>query len=292
MSYTSTSKSESIRDIENKYEINLTTCTKAQLDLLTSKKSSHRTIRKLSDLMINCKQFDISNMTDIERANLKYLVMSTDELLGLLEKKSKSIYYKPCETRLRWLMSYNDFYQICAYKLLLNDGILRFNANYKLDPAVYCWLLRTAMWQSYKRPTRPDELCILDKPCGDDTDTTIGELMLKDDSYMSHEGSIDSERRIKWILSLMDKTPNNRIVFKAGNTVIPFSEYTLAKLFMVYQLGKKELSKMMFNTTNNKLVSNQIFNKFYKQTMMHISDLLNKEASECGEKFSIDENEL
>lgn len=292
MSYTSTSKSESIRDIENKYEINLTTCTKAQLDLLTSNKSSHRAIRKLSDLMINCKQFDISNMTDIERANLKYLVMSTDELLGLLEKKSKSIYYKPCETRLRWLMSYNDFYQICAYKLLLNDGILRFNANYKLDPAVYCWLLRTAMWQSYKRPTRPDELCILDKPCGDDTDTTIGELMLKDDSYMSHEGSIDSERRIKWILSLMDKTPNNRIVFKAGNTVIPFSEYTLAKLFMVYQLGKKELSKMMFNTTNNKLVSNQIFNKFYKQTMMHISDLLNKEASECGEKFSIDENEL
>ena len=292
MKNASTSKSSSIRDIENKYGINLTTCTRGQLDALTSSNSKSRSIHKLDDLMLNTRKFDIENMTDVERANLKYLVMSTDELLDILKRKSKSIYYKPCEARLRWLMSFNDFYQICAYKLLLNDGILRFNANYKLEPAIHCWLLRTAMWQTYHKATVADEVAILDKPCGDDTDTTIGELMLKDDSYMSHEGSVDADKRIDWILSAMDKTPNNRIVFKANDTIIPFSEYTLAKLFMVHQLGKKELSKMMFNTTNNKLVSNQIFNKFYKQTMMHIAELLNKEANECGETFSIDENDL
>lgn len=292
MKNASTSKSSSIRDIENKYGINLTTCTRGQLDALTSSNSKSRSIHKLDDLMLNTRKFDIENMTDVERANLKYLVMSTDELLDILKRKSKSIYYKPCEARLRWLMSFNDFYQICAYKLLLNDGILRFNANYKLEPAIHCWLLRTAMWQTYHKATVADEVAILDKPCGDDTDTTIGELMLKDDGYMSHEGSVDADKRIDWILSAMDKTPNNRIVFKANDTIIPFSEYTLAKLFMVHQLGKKELSKMMFNTTNNKLVSNQIFNKFYKQTMMHIAELLNKEANECGETFSIDENDL
>jgi hypothetical protein len=288
----STSKSSAIRDIENKYGINLTTCTRAQLDTLTSCKSRSHSIKKLSDLMINCKQFDLHNMTDIERANLKYLVMSTEELLTTLERKSKSIYYKPQEARLRWLMSYNDFYQICAYKLLLNDGILRFNANYKLDPAVYCWLLRTAMWQTYRKATSADEVTILDKPCGDDTDTTIGELMLKDSSYTLCDVSVDSEKRIEWILSLMDKTPNSRIVLKANSTIIQLSEYNLAKLFMVYHLGKKELSKMMFNTSNNKLVSNQIFNKFYKNTMIHIAQLLNEEANECGETFSINENDL
>ncbi len=292
MKTASTSKSSSIRDIENKYGVNLTTCTRGQLDALTSSSSAAKTISKLSDLMINTKKFDIENMTDIERANLKYLVMSTDELLDILKRKSKSIYYKPCEARLRWLMSFNDFYQICAYKLLLNDGILRFNANYKLEPAIHCWLLRTAMWQTYHKVTVADEVAILDKPCGDDTETTVGELMLKDESYLSNESNADANNRINWILSSMDKTPNNRIVFKANNTVIPFSEYTLAKLFMVHQLGKKELSKMMFNTTNNKLVSNQIFNKFYKQTMLHIAELLNKEANECGEIFEIDENEL
>ena len=61
---------------------------------------------------------------------------------------------------------------------------------------------------------------------------------------------------------------------------------------MVHKLGKKELSKMMYNTTNNKLVSNQIFNKFYKQTMLHIAELISKEANSCGETFIIDENEL
>ena len=292
MKNVSTSKSKSIRDIENKYGINMTTCSKHQLDALTSSHSDSQVIHKLADVMLNAKKFDLENMTDIERANLKYLVMSTDELLDTLKKKVKSIYYKPREARLRWLMSFSDFYQICAYKLLLNDGILRFNANYKLDPAIHCWLLRTAMWQTYHRVTVADEVAILDKPCGDDTNTTVGDLMLKDDSYMSHEGSVDADKRIDWILSAMDKTPNNRIVFKVNSTVMPLSEYNLAKLFMVHQLGKKELSKMMFNTTNNKLVSNQIFNKFYKRTLMHIAELLNKEANECGETFSIDETDL
>ena len=48
----------------------------------------------------------------------------------------------------------------------------------------------------------------------------------------------------------------------------------------------------MINTSTNKPVSNQIFNKFYKQTLMHLSELLNKEACECGETFSINEDEL
>jgi len=160
MEHASTSKSSSIRDIENKYGINLTTCTRSQLDALTSSNSKSHTIHKLDDLMLNTRKFDIENMTDVERANLKYLVMSTDELLDILKRKSKSIYYKPCEARLRWLMSFNDFYQICAYKLLLNDGILRFNANYKLEPAIHCWLLRTAMWQTYHKATVADEVAI------------------------------------------------------------------------------------------------------------------------------------
>lgn len=293
----SASKSSSIRDIENKYGINLTTCTRHQLDALTSSASKTRSIHKLEDLMLNTKKFDIENMTEVERANLKYLVMSTDELLDILKRKARSIYYKPCEARLRWLMSFNDFYQICAYKLLLNDGILRFNANYKLEPAIHCWFLRTAMWQTYHKASVADEVAILDKPCGDDTDTTLGDLMLRDDDGFwegnnYNENSLDANKRIDWILSLMDKTPSKRIVFKANDTIIPFSEYTLAKLFMVHQLGKKELSKMMYNTENKKLVSNQIFNKFYKQTMMHISELLNKEACEVGETFSINVDEL
>lgn len=283
------SKSKSIRDIEKKYNLNMSTCTKAQLDLLTSGKN--KLVHKLSDLMLETKQFDIDNMSDIERANLKYLVMSTEEVLDILKRKSKSIYYKPCEARLRWLMSYNDFYQICAYKLLLNDGILRFNANYKLEPAVHCWLMRTAMWQTHRKVSVADEVCILDKPCNDDTDTTVGDLMLKDDSE-DVGNSADADTRIEWILSEMDKTPNSRLVFKANDTVIPFSEFTLAKLFIVHQLGKKELSKMLYNTTNGKTVSNQIFNKFYKQTLTHIAELLNKEAESVGETFAFNNCDL
>ena len=261
----SSSKSSAIRDIENKYGINLTTCTRDQLDRLTSSSNNSHKIKKLDDLMLNCKKFDIENMTDVERSNLKYLVMSTEELLTILKRKATSIYYKPREARLRWLMSFNDFYQICAYKLLLNDGILRFNANYKLDPAVYCWLLRTAMWQTYKKVSSPDEVTILDKPCNDDGDTTIGDLILKDDeSEFASYNSYDSDKRIEWILSKMDKTPHSKLIIKANSTEIPFSEYTFAKLFITYQLGKKELSRIVYNTATNKPVSNQIFNMFYK----------------------------
>lgn len=291
MKNVSTSKSSSIRDIENKYGINLTTCTRGQLDALTSKYSTTSSIHKLDDLMLNTKQFDINNMSDIERANLKYLVMSTDEVSNLISKKAKSVYYKAKNTRIRSVMSYNDFYQVCAYKLLLNDGILKFNSNYKLDPAMHCWFTRVAMWKSYKKVTDPDEITILDKPCNDDNDTTIGDLILKDSSTCD-ASCFDTELRIKNILNNMDKTPNNRIIIKAGNTSLPMSEYNIAKLFIVYDIGKKELSKMMYNVTNNKLVSNQIFNKFYKQTMMHIANLLNKEANDIGETFNINEEDL
>lgn len=287
----SQSKSSSIRDIENKYGINMTTCSRKDLDMLTSKNSRKQSIKNLSDLMINTKLFDIKNMTDIERANLKYLVMSTEEMLDVISRKAKSVYYKPRNARLRFIMSYNDFYQTCAYKLLLNDGILRFNANYKLECAIHCWFTRVVMWKSYKKKSVADEITILDKQCNDDNDTTIGDLMLKDDGD-DCIFNLDADLRINNILNSMDKTQNNRIVIKAGSTSIPMSEYNIAKLFMKYGLGKKELSKMMFNTSNNKLVSNQIFNKFYKQTMMHIADVLNKEALELGETFSFNENDL
>lgn len=291
MKVVSVSKSSSIRDIENKYNINLTSCTKSQLDALTSKVSKSKAINKLSDLMVNTHQFDVDNMSEIERANLKYLVMSTDEVLETLNRKSKSIYYKPQEARLRWLMSYNDFYQICAYKLLLNDGILRFNANYKLEPAIHCWLMRTAMWQTHKKASVADEVCILDKPCGDDNETTIGDLMLKDHTS-DMTTNIDLNEKISWILSSMDKTESNRIVLKANNTSIPYSEHNLAKLFVVYQLGKKELSKLVYNKETKKLVSNQIFNKLYKSMMLHIASLLNSESSSSEEFINICESDL
>lgn len=285
--------SVSIRNIENKYGIDLTTCTRKQLDLLTSKNSSTQVITKLEDLMLGMPKFDTDNMSDIEKANLKYLVMSTEEVLETLNRKSKSIYYKPSERRLRWLMSFHDFYQICAYKLLLNDGILHFDANYKLDPAIHCWLLRTAIWQTTPKANVADEVTLMDQSVGEEEGgTTVGELLAKDIVETPSQDKADSDSRINWILSEMDKTPNNRIVLKANNTVIPFSEYTLAKLFIVYQVSKKELSKIMYNTTNNKLVSNQIFNKFYKKTLMHIAKLLNREASYCDESFNINEEEL
>lgn len=289
----STSKSKSIRDIENKYGINLTTCARYQLDRLTSKNSDDRKIKSIADLMLNAKKFDTANMTDVERANLKYLVMSTDEVLDMLKSKSKIVYHKPRNGRLRWLMSYDDFYQVCAHKLLLNDGILHFDANYKFECAIYCWIDRVAGWKSHKKVSVPDEIAILDKPCNEDSNgSTIGDLMLKNDKEDFAETDIEITRRINRILSEMDKTPSSRIIIKAGNTEIPMTEYNLAKLFMVYQLGKKELSKMLYNTTNNKLVSNQIFNKFYKQMMMHIAGLMNKEANEYGETFEIDESAL
>lgn len=288
----SISNSASIRNIENTYGINLTTCTRPQLDSLTSKHSSHRVITTLRDLMLDSNKFDLDNMTEIERANLKYLVMSTEELLHTLKKKVTSIYYKPCESRLRWLMSYNDFYQVCAYKLLLNDGILRFDANYKLDPAIHFWLLRTAMWQTHHKVSTADEVTILDQSCSDESETTIGDLMLKDDCIDLNTLNIDSTNRINFILSKMSRKQSNRLVFKANETVIPVSEYTLAKLFIVHRLGKKELSKLMFNKDKNQTVSNQMFNKIYKQTLMHIASLLSDEAELVGETFTLNEDEL
>lgn len=285
-------KSVSIRDIENKYGIDMTKCTRGQLDALTSAHSDHKVIKKYDDLLLNHRQFDIDNMTDIERANLKYLVMSTDEMLDIIKRKSKSIYYKPCEARLRWLMSYNDFYQICVYKLLLNDGILRFNGNYKLEPAIHCWFMRVAMWQTHRKVSVADEITILDKPCGDDNDTTIGDLILKDESTEFNALNLDANYRIKSILNQLNKTESKNLILKAGDISIPMSEYNIAKLFLIHKLGKKELSKMLYNTKNNKLVSNQIFNKFYKNTLCHISDLLNVELNKTGEVFKLNIDEL
>lgn len=285
-------KSVSVRDIENKYGINLSTCTRAQLDALTSNHSKYKVIEKYDDLLLNHRQFDVANMTDIERANLKYLVMSTDEMLDIIKRKSKSIYYKPCEARLRWLMSYNDFYQICAYKLLLNDGILRFNGNYKLEPAIHCWFMRVAMWQTHRKVSVADEVTILDKPCSSESDTTIGDLMLKDIECDLDLNGLDSNYRVNYILSKMDKTQSSHILLKAGDCSIPMSEYAIAKLFLVHKLGKKELSRMMYNAKNGKLVSNQIFNKFYKNALSHIAELLNGELSDAGESFTLDDENL
>lgn len=292
MAFVSTSKSSSIRDIENKYGINMTDCTRAQLDVLTSGNSKYKAIKKYDDLLLNHRQFDIANMTDVERANLKYLVMSTDEMLDIIKRKSKSIYYKPQEARLRWLMSYNDFYQVCVYKLLLNDGILRFNGNYKLEPAIHCWFMRVAMWQTHRKVSVADEVTILDRPCNDDTDTTIGDLMLKDESTEIDVLSLDTSYMIKTILDQLDKKCSKNLVLKAGGYSIPMSEYAIAKLFLIHKLGKKELSKMLFNTKNNKLVSNQIFNKFYKNTLSHIATLLNSELNKTGESFEFNTDEL
>lgn len=283
-------KSSSIREIELKYNITLSSCTHSYIDALV--KARH--IDKLSDVMINTHQFDLENMTDIERANLKYLVMSTKEVLNILLKHSRCIYKKPINGRLRWLMSYNDFYQICAYKLLLNDGILRFNADYNLECAIHCWIERTAMWQSYHKVGEPDEITVLDKPCSDDSETTIGDLLTssdynEDDIYPK---SIDIAWRSKYILSRMSRVPNSKIVLRGKEIVCPLTEYLLADLLINHECDKKILSKMMYNTETNKPVSNQIFNKFYKQMMMHIADILSKEAKSVGETFSINESEL
>lgn len=289
MAYVSSSNSQSIRDIENRYEINLSTCNKYQLDRLTSNSSKYKVINKLSDLMIDTNQFDLANMTDVERSNLKYLVMSTDEVVNILKRKAAGIYYKPCQIRLRARMTFEDFYQSCAFKVMLNDGILRFNANYKLEPAIHCWLLRNAMWQSYKKSGHEDDLLVLDSPINGDNDCTLLDMISISEFNIC---SIDYKYRIKNILRQMNKEESSFIVLKAGNTQVPMSEYNIAKLFMVYQMGKKELSRIMYNTKTNKLVSNQIFNKFYKQTLMRIANIISNEANFCGDKFSINKEDL
>lgn len=282
-------RSSSIREIENKYNIILSDCSHENIDALI--KARH--IEKLGDVMINTHQFDLENMTDIERANLKYLIMSTKEILSILSKHSRCIYKKPINGRLRWLMSYNDFYQICAYKLLLNDGILRFNADYNLECAIHCWIERTAMWQSYHKVGAPDEITVLDKPCSDDSSVTLCDLV----SYNEYDDndypkSMDVEWRNNYILSQMSRTPNNKIVLRGRSVSYPLTEYLLADLIINQDCDKKILSKMMYNTETNKPVSNQIFNKFYKRTVMHIAYLLDKEAKSVGEVFSINEEDL
>lgn len=289
MTYVSSSKSQSIRDIEGRYKISLSACSRDQLDSLTSSSSKYKAIHKLSDLMINTNQFDLANMTDVERKNLKYLVMSTDEVLDILKRKASSIYYKPCQTRLRARMTFDDFYQSCAFKVMLNDGILRFNANYKLEPAIHCWLLRNAMWQTYKKSGHEDDLLVLDSPVKGDTGCTLLDMISISGLNVC---SVDYKNRIKYILQQMSKEESNFIVLKAGNTQVPMSEYNIARLFIMYQMGKKELSRIMYNTKTGKLVSNQIFNKFYKQTLMRIASIISDEANFCGEKFSLNQEDL
>ena len=289
MTCISSSKSHSIRDIENRYKINLSTCSKDQLEGLTSSSSKYKEIHKLSDLMINTHQFDLANMTDVERENLKYLVMSTDEVLDTLKRKASSIYYKACQTRLRARMTFDDFYQSCAFKVMLNDGILRFNADYKLEPAMHCWLLRNAMWQTYKRSGHEDDLLVLDSPVKGDPGCTLLNMISTDGVNVC---SIDYKNRIKAILRQASKEESSLIVLKAGNAQVPMSEYNIARLFIMHHMRKKELSKIMYNTRTGKLVSNQVFNKFYKHALMRIVSIISDEADFCGEKFSLNQEDL
>ena len=57
-------------------------------------------------------------------------------------------------------------------------------------------------------------------------------------------------------------------------------------------LSKKELSKIIYNKSNCKLVSNQSFNKLYKQMITDIAGILNKESNEAGEQFEINIDEF
>lgn len=286
----SMSNSNSIRKIEDHYHINMSTIRPWQMNQLVMGKNP--TIAGFKDLMLGDHKFDIENMTEAELTNLRYLTLSTKEVLSTAERKVKTIYYKPRYARLRFLMTYDDFYQACMDKLMLNNGILKFDANYKFECAIQFWFDRVAGWKCKHRAKTADEVTILDKPCSDDSDTTIGDLMLHDKLADEHDLNLDVELRIKRLLSAMDRTDSHRIALKAGDTIVPMSEYTLAKLFMVYHLGKKELAKMMYNTSNNKLVSNQIFNKFYKQMILHVSELIAEEFNSVNEDFSIDINEF
>lgn len=288
----SNTKSNSIRKIETHYGINMSSIKTWMMDKLTSSFNGTPTINGFKDLMLGDHLFDLSNMTESELTNLRYLTLSTKEVIEVANRKIKCVYYKPKFARLRMLMSYDDFYQICMDKLMLNNGILKFDANYKLECALQYWFERVAMWKSKHRANVADEVAILDKPCSDDNGTTIGDLILKDEVEEFNELDADVEYRLNHILSNMDKSVNNRIVLKAGNTSIPLSEYNLAKLFITHSFGKKELSKMMINTTNNKPVSNQIFNKFYKQMIADVASQISQEYSDLGEVFKINIDEF
>lgn len=284
-------KSKSIRNIENQYNINMTTIKPWQMNCLVMGKRP--IISGFSDLMLGDHLFDIENMTDAELSNLRYLTLSTKEVLTTVERKVKCIYYKPRYARLRFLMSYDDFYQVCMDKLMLNNGILKFNANYKFECAVQFWFDRVAMWKCKHRANVADEVTILDRPCNDDSDTTIGDLMLHDVEFESSELDLDVDRRVCHLLGEMSKLAMSKtVVLRAGNVTVPLSEYALAKLFVIDHLGKHELSKMMYNVASNKLVSNQIFNKFYKQMIMHVARLVSDECASVGESFAINIDEF
>lgn len=288
----SNSKSASIRNIEMTYNIDMSNIKPWKMNQLTSNFNGEPIIKSIKDLMFDDHKFDIENMSDIEKSNLRYLVLSTKEVLETVNRKVKTIYNKPSYARLRFLMSYDDFYQVCMDKLMLNDGILKFDANYKFECAIQFWFDRVAGWKCKHRAKTADEICTLDKPCNEDNGTTVGDLILKDDFEEYNVIEDDINYRIKHIISSMDKSPSTRIILKAGDTEIPLSEEVLAKLFIKHHFGKKELSKMMFNKSSHKLVSNQIFNKFYKKTLMHIAKLISNEANEVGETFNINVDEL
>lgn len=288
----STSKSKTIRNIENNYNFSMTNCKSWFMDKLTNPTEGQPVIKSFKDLMFDDHVFDLENMTEQEITHLRYLVLSMKEVLSTIDKKVKCVYYKPSYARLRFLMSYDDFYQACIDKLLLNNGILKFDANYKFEPAVQFWFDRVAAWKCKHKVKTADELTILDQPCSEDSETTMGDLLPYRELDETNDIELEVNLRINNLLNSMDKTPSNRISFKAGDTTIPMSEYILAKLFIQHHLGKKELSKMMYNNTTKKLVSNQIFNKFYKNTLIHLSELINKEYNEVGGCFSIDSKEL
>lgn len=291
-SFVSTSKSKSIQKIENTYGFKVADCKHYFMDSLTGDFNGEPKIKGFSDLMLGSNKFDIENMSDKERSNLQYIVLSTKEVLDTVKRKTKSIYYKPRYGRLRFLMSYDDFYQICMDKLMLNNGILKFDANYKFECAINFWFDRVAGWKCIRKAKIADEVAILDKPCNDDNETTLGELMLHKDLDEFNETDYEVSLRIKLILDNMDKTKSTKYILKANNIEVPYSEYTLAQLFVVHSLGKKELSKIIYNNSNGKLISNQSFNKLYKQMIMHISNVLSKECAKSGERFDINIDEF
>ena len=290
--FVSTSKSKSIQKIENTYGFKVADCKHYFMDSLTGKFNGEPKIKCISDLMLGSNKFDIENMSDIEKSNLQYIVLSTKEVLDTVKRKTKNIYYKQRYGRLRFLMSYDDFYQICMDKLMLNNGILKFDANYKFECAINFWFDRVAGWKCIRKAKVADEVAILDKPCNEDGDTTIGDLILHKELDEFNETDYESNLRVNLILNQMNNSESTKYVIKAHKTELPYSEQNLAKLFIVYHLGKKELSKIIYNKSNCKPVSNQSFNKLYKQMITDIAVILNKESNEVGEQFEINIDEF
>lgn len=285
----SQSNSQVIRAIRETYGVDIASASKAELRLLVSENSRHHRISSLSDLMLGFRKFDIENMSTDERNNLKYLALSTKELSDLIDTKSRIVYYKPCETRLRRLMSYQDFRQSCYYKLLLNDGILKFDANYRLDPAIYCWVLRNAIWLSKRKATDADEIAILDAVYKD-TRYTYADILLKDEAVEMDTESVDALNLIKVITDRLDKTKSPRIRLKVmENCYTPYSEFVFAVMFIKFGLSKREMSQIVVNSRTLKPVANKIFNNLYKKMVTDVADIYNDET---GSSFRLDPSEL